>query len=190
MKLKQMALAVLGAINAYGRKNGLIGCMILDKSLQFDPSATAASGIVTGGVDSTNTLDLVNARDIQGGTQGGASPEVVFTVGAAFAATGGAASLIIGVQASVDNTNWYVIGQTLSGGIPKANLTAGAQIRLPLPAAQAENPVLPGIPRYYKCTYTAATNNFTSGTFECDLVVNPQTNIPALTYPAGVTVAN
>lgn len=159
--------------------------MILDKLMQFDVAATAASTVVTGGVDSLNTLDMLNARDMFGGNAGGQSLEAVFTITTAFAATGGAASLRIKFQGSADDTTYNVL--SITDDIPKANLTAGTVIRIPLPP-QAANPQA-SLPRYYKLTYVAVTNNFTSGAFECDLVVNPQMNNPPV-YAAGVTVTN
>lgn len=159
--------------------------MILDKLLQFDPS-TAAAGIVTGGLDSANTLDLLNARDL-GVTAGGMRIQLVFTCLTVFAASGGAASLIISISGSADNITFTKLTQTDSVGIAKALLLAGTVIRLPMPPIAAN----PGaaLPRYIKATYTAVTNAFTSGTFECDLVIEPQANNP-VTYPSGVTVAN
>lgn len=159
--------------------------MILDKLLQFDAGPTNASTIVSAGVDSTNTLDLLNPRDL-GLSMDGKRVEVVFSVLTVFAASGGAASFTLQIQASVDNSTYKILCQT--DAIPKANMTAGQQIRLWLPS-MAVQPQLAGIPRYYKCTYKATTNDFTSGTFECDLVVSAQANTPP-TYPAGVTVVN
>lgn len=160
--------------------------MILDKLLQFDAGPTNASTIVTGGVDSANTIDLLNARDMMVSTEQ-FRPELVFTVLTVFAASGGAASIIIKIQSSADNSTYVVLGQTDSGGIAKALLTAGSVIRVPLPSIAANPGAL--LPRYLKATYFAVTNNFTSGTFECDLVINAQANNP-VTYPAGVTVVN
>ncbi len=158
--------------------------MILDKLMQFDPAATLASGIVvTTGVDSTNTLDMSNARDMGIGI--GPRLELVFTITTAFAATGGAASLQIRIYGSADNSTFTLLSQT--DQIAKASLTAGTVIRLPLPA-QAANPGA-SLMRYYKANYLAITNSFTSGAFESDLVVDPQANNPP-TYASGVTVAN
>lgn len=161
--------------------------MILDKLLQFDPAASLANTIIVAGVDSANTLDMLNARDMGTSVNDGYRCEVVFTVGAAMVAAGGAASLIIQVQSSADNLTYAVLCQTDSGGIPKANLTAGQQIRLML-SSYAANPVAL-LPRYLKVTYKAVTNPFTGGTFECDLIINSQASNPA-TYAAGVIVSN
>lgn len=161
--------------------------MILDKLMQFDASGTAASGIVTGGLDSANTIDLLNARDLMVSTDD-MRLELVFTILTVFAASGGAASLIISLSGSADNSSWTKLIQTDSVGIAKALLVAGTVIRLPFASAMAANPAA-ALPRYLKATYTAVTNNFTSGTFEADLVFDAQANNP-VTYPAGVTVSN
>lgn len=160
--------------------------MILDKLLQFDPAASAANTIIVAGVDSQFTIDLVNARDISISGDD-FRREVVFTVLTAMVAAGGAASLVIQIQGSADNITYAVLCQTDSGGIPKANLVAGAQIRLAL-SSYAANPVAL-LPRYLKVTYKAITNPFTGGTFETDLVIDSQANNPA-TYPPGVVVSN
>lgn len=162
--------------------------MILDKLLQFDPSTALASTIVTAGVASTNILDLLNGRDL--GIGDGVNLEAVFTIGTVFAASGGAASLTIAIQGAPDSSGSPGTYKTLvqSGAIAKASLTAAAVIRVPL-ATQAGNLELTSLPRFLRCFYTATTNDFTSGTFECDLVINPQANNPP-TYPAGFTVAN
>jgi hypothetical protein len=160
--------------------------MILDKNLQFDASGTAASAIVTGGVDSTNTIDLLNARDMMPSTDD-MRLELVFTVQTALTASGGAASLIIKIQGSADNSTYTVLGQSDSGGMAKALLVAGAQIRVPFPSIAGN--LAAALPRYIKATYVAVTNNFTGGTFECDLVLDSQANNP-VSYPAGITVAN
>lgn len=164
--------------------------MILDKLLQFDPALTAASAIVTGGVDSTNILDLGAQRDLS--IVGGDDIDlvIVFTIGTVFAASGGASSLTIKCLGAPDSSGspgtFRILSQT--DAIPKANLTANSVIKMRLPP-QAGNPLLTVPPRYLKLTYVATTNNFTSGDFECDLVAQPQANTPPY-YAAGVTVAN
>lgn len=156
--------------------------MILDKNLQFDPSATA----ITVTAVSTNVIDLLNARDISIGAAGdGQVFEAVVTVGTALAAAG-AATLTIQFQGSTDNATWTTYSQT--DALPKANLTANQVIRLPLPP-QAAAPHAAGLPRYLRLNYVVATGPFTAGTVEADLVMNPQANNPPA-YPSGVTVAN
>jgi hypothetical protein len=155
--------------------------MILDKLLQFDPSATA----ITSTAVSTNVLDLLNARDLQLGAADGMSLEAVVTVGTALT-SGGATTLQVQFQGSTDNSTWTTYAQT--DAIPKANLVANTVIRLPLPP-QAAAPHAAGLPRYLRLNYVVATGPFTGGNIEADLVMNPQANTPPY-YPPGVTVAN
>lgn len=153
--------------------------MILDKFLQFDPSGTA----ITSTADSTNTLDLLNARDLYGGNAGAAGLEVVVTVGAAL--TGNTGTLTILVRTSADNSTYATLIQTIAIAI--AQLTAGTVIRIPLPSIAANPNAL--LPRYIKLAYTVGSGPFTAGTIEADLVVNAQMNNPPV-YAAGITVAN
>lgn len=157
--------------------------MIMDKLLQFDPAGTLGSTVVAASVDSINTLDLLNARDI--GIYDDMRREAVFTVLTAMLASGGAAELTIRIMSSADNSTYVTL--VASDPIPKANLTAGKQIRIPLPSIAANPTAL--LPRYLKCNYTGTTHDFTSGTFQCDLVYDAQANNPP-TYPAGTTVTN
>lgn len=158
--------------------------MILDKLMQFDAAATAAAAIIVAGVDSSNTLDLLNARELAIGHN---RLVAVFTITTTFLAAGGAASLIIQLKGSADNVNFNVLDQTDQAGIPKANLLAGTVIHLPLGAYFGDPRA--ALPRYLKLTYLALTNPFTAGAFECDMVVDPQVN-NAPNYAAGIVVAN
>jgi hypothetical protein len=154
--------------------------MILDKLLQFDAGATA----ITASAASTNTLDMLNARDIAIGGNMDQDPLVVVTVGVTFTAAG-AATLTIQCQASVDNASWTTVSQT--DAIPKANLTAGTVIKLPLGLQQPQSA---GIPRYYRLNYVVATGPMTAGQIEADLVIGGmQLNNPPV-YPSGFTVTN
>lgn len=154
--------------------------MFLDKLLQFDPAATA----ITASADSTNVLDLLNARDLSIGPEG-PSLDAVVTLGAAFTAAG-AATLTVQLQGSTDNSTYTIYAQT--DAIPKANLLAGAVIVLSL-ESQRSAPHAAGLPRYLKLRYVVATGPFTAGTVEADLVMNAQANNPPA-YPPGVIVAN
>ena len=146
--------------------------MILDNLLRFDPTGTA----VTVTTPSTNTIDALAFRDLGVGGSPGMEPNIVVTVGAAFAAAG-AATLQVQLQASVDNINWTVENQT--DAIPKANLPAGQVIRFPLGSQQPQSA---GIPRYYRLNYVVANGPFTSGSITSDLVcVAPQA------HPVGPT---
>ena len=155
--------------------------MFIDKLLQLDPAGTA----ITVTAPSTNVLDGQQARDFGIGSGGHGEPlEFVVTVGTAFAAVG-AATLTIQVQGSVDNITWTTYVQT--DAIPKANLTAAQQIKIPMPT-QAAAPHAAGIPRYYRLNYVVATGPFTAGTVEADLV--PCAQPGSLGYASGFTVNN
>lgn len=153
--------------------------MILDKNLQFDPAATA----ITVTAVSTNVIDLQNARDIAVGTAW--EPPCAFvTVGVAFAAVG-AGTLRVQLQGSVDNITFTTYCQ--SDDIPKANLIAGAVIKL---VASPQPPHAAGLPRYYRLNYVVTTGPFTAGQIEADLAaIAYQINNPP-TYAPGVVVAN
>jgi Bbp16-like protein len=155
--------------------------MVLEKLLQFDPAGTA----ITATAPSSNAFDMNIARDMGLGAAGGPSLEAVITVGTTFAAAG-LATLQIQFQGSTDNLAWTTYWQT--DAIPKANLTVGQVIRLPLPP-QAAAPHAAGIARYYRLNYVVATGPFTSGAIEADLVMNPQASMPP-TYPSGFVVNN
>lgn len=152
--------------------------MILDINLRLDSVAA-----VTVTAAAANVIDLLNARDMGVG-DAYERLEAVFTVGTAFAAAG-AATLTFQVQGSVDNITWTTYCQT--DAIPKANLTAGQVIRLPV---APRPPHSAGLPRYYRVNYVVATGPFTAGTITSDFVpVTHQANNPE-SYPPGVTVSN
>lgn len=162
--------------------------MILDKSLQFDPSGTA----ITSTAASTNIIDLLNPRDMAINGDG-PDLQIVVTIIAALLAAG-AATLQIQLQAAPDNGSgspgsYVTLVQT--DAIPKANLTLGQQIKVPLPpvAAAPQFGTNPALPRFYRLNYVVATGPFTAGSIEADLVVNPQSSNPP-NYPAGFSVPN
>lgn len=152
--------------------------MILDKLLQFDPTATA----ITVTAVSTNVLDMVNARDMAYGEWPNMMARV--TVTEAFTAAG-AGTLTIAFQGSVDNITFT--DYAVTAAIGKASLILGATIDIPM---APKPPQAAGIPRYYRLNYTVATGPMTAGKVEADLVVSGlQANNPP-TYPAGITIAN
>lgn len=156
--------------------------MYLDKLLQLNASGSLASTIVAAGVASTDVLDLGVARDLGG--DAGDEIALVFTVETAMTSAG-ASTLVLSIQGSADNVTYKDLVRT--GAIPKANLTAGKQIQLPL-ASYLANPEA-AIPRYLRGFYSALVADFTGGTFQAALVINPQKNNPP-SYPSGFTVAN
>jgi hypothetical protein len=157
---------------------------ILDKLLQADPPATA----LTATAASTNTLDMQQARDMN--IAGNIGMDMHWEVYVSLALTsGGSTTLQIQSQGSSDNTNWFTMAET--DAIPKANLTTGTRIVVPLGQQQPQQVGTGGgIPRYYRLNYVIATGPFTGGTIEADLVVSaPHMNNPP-SYPPGITVAN
>lgn len=147
--------------------------MILDKLCEFDPANTA----ITAGGPSTNTLDMLQGRDLS--IQTGLT--AIINVQQTFLAAG-AATLQVQLRGSVDNVNWTVLSQ--SDAIQKANLTLGQTIALKM------NPTPPqgaGPSRYYQLNYVVGTGPFTAGAVQAELVIGRQANIA---YPAGYTVTN
>lgn len=153
--------------------------MYLDKLLQFDPSGTA----ITVTAASTNVVDGQQARDMGVG-DAYERMSVVITVGVTFTAAG-AATLTVQLQGSTDNAAWTTLIQT--DAIPKANLTAGQRIIIPM-APQYAAPHIAGRPRYYRLNYVVATGPFTAGQVEADLV--PVAQQLDGQYAPGFTVAN
>lgn len=157
--------------------------MIIDGLLQFDPSLSA----ITVTRVSTNTIDLLNQRDIGDG----ASPPMLLAVGvnAAFTA-GGAATLVIQLQGSSDNTNWFTYAETRAFSI--AELTPiGRLVVLAWPAVPVGTPgtgnVAGAAPRYLRLNYVVATGPMTAGSVNAQLVLEAQSTRQ---YPAGYTVTN
>jgi hypothetical protein len=147
--------------------------VILDKLLELDPVNTA----ITATANSTNTVDLGAGRDL-GPTE---KMSLFIAIQQAFAAAG-AATLQVQILGSVDNSTFTVYAQT--DAIPKANLTAGAKIELPIPFMP---PHAAGTPRYLKLNYVVATGPFTAGQVQANIVLDRQGNIA---YPPGVVVTN
>jgi len=177
MKRKLIA-ALVAAAFAGAQARGAVHAIILDKNLQFDPAGTA----ITVTAVSTNVLDMLAQRDMALGEQ--FAMKVLVTVLVALT-SGGATTLQVQLQGSVDNAAWAVLAQT--DAIPKANLAAGQTIEVPL---TQQAPQSAGIPRYYRLNYVVATGPFTAGTVEADLVVSGAQDSNPPTYPPGVVVSN
>ena len=150
--------------------------MILDSLLTFDPAGTP----ITAGGPSTNTLDMLNARDMGIGTE----PALMFLVlgNAAFAAAG-AATLNIQLQGSADNVNWLTFSE--SGPLTLAQITSTSQ-KLWTGALPHRAPVAP-LPRYYRLNYVVGTGPFTAGTVQAYMTTNVDA---APSYPSGFNPAN
>jgi hypothetical protein len=159
--------------------------MIIDGLLLFDAAsynaATGLAGInqfASGATTtSTNTLDLLNARDIGDGLDGMTPLIVEFLITTAYA---GGTSVNFQVQGSTDNVTWTVYSET--GAIPIASLTVGQRVKLKMPMV---NPDSGPNPRYLRCQYVNVGAN-TAGAVIAWLGTVDQAGY----YPAGITVNN
>jgi len=136
--------------------------------------------VLTATADSTNVLDMQNARDL--GIGENKTLKIFVSTGTALLSAG-ATTTTVTLSGSTDASTWTVMAS--SPAIAKADLTAaGARIwsiDMPRPVAGQ------ALPRYYKLTYTLATGPFTSGTINAGIVLDDQANVQ---YPAGITIAN
>lgn len=159
--------------------------MIIDQSLVFDQGAySAAVGMVGANqfasgatTTSTNTLDLLNARDLGDGNDGIASLMIEFLITTAYV---GGTSVNFQAQGSTDNVTWTTYSET--GAVPIASLTIGQRIKLRMPPV---NPDTGPNPRYIRTAYVNAGAN-TAGA-----VIAWLGSVDAASYyPAGVVVNN
>jgi len=149
--------------------------MLLDGFLMFSNGQ-----VLTGTADSTNIIDLQNARDL------GIGEDVtlkIFVSTSAALLSGGATTLDVAMQGSTDGSTWTTMwSQT---GIPKANITnAGTRIASfdwPRPVAGQ------AMARYYKLVYTVGTGPFTGGSVSAGVVLDDQASPQ---YPASLVVNN
>lgn len=157
--------------------------MIIDGLLLFDGTVSTAgiaganqfaSGATT---TSTNTIDLLNARDIGDGLDGITPLIVEFLITTAYA---GGTSVNFQVQGSTDNVTWTTYSET--GAIAIASLTQGQRVKLRMPMV---NPDTGPNPRYLRTAYVNVGAN-TAGAVVTFLGTVDQ----AWYYPAGVTVNN
>jgi hypothetical protein len=149
--------------------------MIIDGLLQFDPALSA----ITVTRASINTIDLLNARDIGGPS----NPAMWLYVGvnAAFTA-GGAATLVIQMQNSVDNSTWVTEGETRALSI--SDLTPINRVMI---ASWPMRLASDALPRYLRLNYVVATGPMTAGSVNAQLVLDPQAYGQ---YPAGINITN
>lgn len=157
--------------------------MIFDGNLLFDGTYSTTSGLT--GVNvftssssqvSTNTIDLLNARDMGDAPKGNLRLLVLVTT--AFA---GGTSLNVQFQGSTDNATWTTYAET--GTVATASLTKGVAIfDQPIPAVQPNNGAFP---RYYRLNYICA-GAMTAGAVISGILT---TDMQAY-YPPGVVVSN
>lgn len=155
--------------------------MILDKNLVFDGDGTTPAAITTSRA-STNVIDLGDAREMSIGERLFAT-----VIGNGLFAAGGAATLVVALEGSVDNSAWTVYAQTPALAIATLNSRViGAQpyvIAWTLPART------PGAarPRYLRLNYTVATGPFTAGAVHAFLNLGADQQEA---YPRGYSTAN
>jgi hypothetical protein len=157
--------------------------MIIDGLLQFDPALSA----ITVTRVSTNVIDLLNQRDIG---DGGAPPMYCYIgVSAAFTA-GGAGTLQVQAQGSVDNATYFTYIETRAFSIaeltPIGRLTAFTWPSVPV-ATPGTTAIAGAAPRYLRLNYIVATGPMLTGSVNAELVLDAQS---VRQYPAGVTITN
>lgn len=158
--------------------------MIIDGALQFTGTAGTAGSPdtpTTGTQQSTNIIDLVNARDMGIGD----NPALKLLVQIIAAFTGGT-SLQVQFQGAPNNAGvpgtWTTYAETAA--IAEADLTAGRYIL----AIDVPRPP-PGIanPRFYRLQYVTVGTHGAGSIFGA-LVLDRQDAAPV--YPAGITIPN
>jgi hypothetical protein len=153
--------------------------MIIDGLLNFEPTPSAVTAITTT-ADSTNIIDLLNARDVGIGE---GMRVVVYSGAVVFL---GGTSLNIQLKESVDNITYYVASE--SGVMTLAQMTAqGNPAKLwetPIPHRPIELNVT--MPRYLKLTYLIV-GTFTAGGVWAGIVKDSQA---AAIYPPGIVITN
>lgn len=147
--------------------------MIIDALLRL----SSAQAFTTGANASTNVIDLGITRDLGVGNE---RLQLACSVATTFT-SGGAGTLTIAAQGSVDNSAWttYLTGPTYA----LATLVAGAQL---MPISWWAPPAGVARPRYIRLLYTVATADFTAGALNADLVIERGF---VGTYPAGINPA-
>lgn len=159
--------------------------MLIDANLVFDQGTYAAAtgmiGVAQFGSDttttSTNTLDMINQRDMGDAPSGPGELAVKVQVTTAY--TGGT-SVNFQFQGSTDTTTWTTYSET--GAIPVASLGIGKAIKLPLPQV---NPTDGAIPRYYRMAYVNVGANTAGSVIAWMGAMNYQKY-----YKPGIVVAN
>lgn len=159
--------------------------MIEDGALQFTGVAGTAGAVdspTTGTQQSTNIIDLVNARDM--GIGDNPALKLLCQVVTAFA---GGTSLQVQFQGAPDNGSGSPGTYSTyaeSAAILEADLTAGRYI---LPIDVPRPPPGAARPRFYRLQYVTVGTH-TAGGIHAALVLDRQDSAPV--YPAGITISN
>lgn len=166
--------------------------MILDGALQFSGTAGTVSydSPTTGTQQSTNVLDLVNARDM--GVGDDPALELMILIITTFA---DGTSLNVQLQGAPDNGSGAPGSYTTmweSGVIAEANLVAGrylANITLPRTLLALPNTgpsAAQALPRFLRLQYVTVGTH-TAGSLYASIVLDRHDYV---VYPAGITIAN
>lgn len=164
--------------------------MILDGLLQFTgtPGSVSSDSPTTGTQQSTNILDLVNARDM--GIGDDPSLEILIQIMTAFAS---GTSLQVQLQGAPDNGSGSPGSYTTmwdSGAIAEADLTAGRYLLAgTLPRTLLPTGTGPGkqaLPRFLRLQYVTVGTH-TAGAIFGTIVLDRQDQVA---YPAGINIAN
>jgi len=157
--------------------------LIIDGALQFSGTAgTAGSPDVptTGTQQSTNVVDLVNARDM--GIGDDPALKLLCVVKTAFTA---GTSLQVQFQGAPDNAGvpgtWTTYAE--SAAVVEADLLAGRYL---LPMDIPRPPPGVALPRFYRLQYVSAGTHSTGGVYAA-LVLDRADYVG---YPPGITVPN
>lgn len=150
--------------------------MLTDYNLTLSVSQAVTASAVSG-----NTIDLISIRD----TGAGEEMNIYVNVEVAAAAAGAATvNFQVITSAAAALTAPTIIGQT--DAIPKANLTVGSQIIIPLPRSFINQLGQ----RYLGLQYTVTTGPLTAGTFSAGVILDAPDNTAQMkkTYPSGFSV--
>jgi len=159
--------------------------MIIDGLLQFDPAGSA----ITVTRASTNTIDLLNARD----PGDGASPPMLLYVGVdtLFASGGGTGTLVIQMQGSNDNSNWITYAESRAFTTAELAVVGRAIViawpAVPVGVASTVAGTAGALPRYLRLNYVVASGPMTAGKINAQLVLDAQSQRQ---YAAGITITN
>lgn len=164
--------------------------MILDYNYLLDGSASAAGGITgvnvtaaVGSANSTNVIDLVNARDM-GEVQDPIAMKIMVLVTTALTSTGAATFQVL-AQGSTDNSAFTTYAETPA--MIATSCTSGKMI------ANFDWPgILPNdgaLPRYLRLRYTVGVSTVSAGAVISAIVLGRDMH-PNRNYPSGVTISN
>lgn len=149
--------------------------MIIDGLLLF----SSAQNLTTGTIDSTNVIDLLNARDM--GIGDDPALKLAMFVTTTFASTD-VGTLTVQVLGSTDNSTYTVYAQSRAYAV--ADLVAGNKL---FPIDWPHRGPGDAFPRYLKVSYVMGALHFTPGAVTSMLVLDRQ---DASQYPAGLIISN